>query len=83
MPIVASRGTEIRKLLGDLSDPRQRAGAILRLRTIGSRVVPHVADELGRLDAVARSSLLEALDDVNTAEGRALKRRLARTVVKP
>ena len=71
MPILTSRGTEIRKLLLELSDPKRRAGATLRLRSFGSRVVPHVADELGRLDADARTALLDALRDVQTAEGSA------------
>lgn len=78
MPIVASKGSEIRRLLQELSDPKRRPGAVMRLRALGARVVPHVADELGRLDAAARRALVEALEDVNTAEGRALKDRLAR-----
>ena len=78
MPIVASRGGEIRRLLLDLSDPRRRAGAVLRLRSLGARVVPHVADELGRLDADARRALLDAMKDVETADAATLRRRLAR-----
>ncbi len=76
MPIVASRGAEIRRLLGDLSDPKRRAGAVLRLRALGSRVVPHAADDLGRLDADARQALGDALRDVGTEDARALRRRL-------
>ncbi|MEO8501236.1 MAG: hypothetical protein ABI565_10000, partial [Vicinamibacteria bacterium] len=44
----------------------------------GARVVPHAADELGRLDPPARRALLEALRDVETADARALKKRLMR-----
>ena len=83
MPIVASKGSEIRRLLQDLSDPKRRAGAAMRLRALGARVVPHVADELARLDAAARRALSDALEDVNTAEGRALKDRLARSEAAP
>jgi hypothetical protein len=79
MPIVASKGSEIRRLLQELSDPKRRTGAAMRLRALGARVVPHVADELGRLDASARRALVDALKDVNTAEGRALKDRLVRS----
>ena len=79
MPIVASRGGEIRRLLEGLSDPKRRAGAVLRLRSLGARVVPHVADELGRLDTDARRALLEVLADVQTADAKALRRRLARS----
>jgi len=78
MPIVASRGGEIRRLLSELSEPKRRPGAILRLRAMGARVVPHVADELGRLDPEVRLALLEALRDVQTAEARALRKRLTR-----
>lgn len=48
----------------------------MRLRSLGSRVVPHVAEALGRLDLDARTALLEALCDVDTADARALKKRL-------
>ena len=78
MPIVASRGGEIRRLLEGLSDPKRRAGAALRLRSLGARVVPHVAEELGRLDADARRALLEVLGDVQTADAKALRKRLIR-----
>lgn len=78
MPIVASRGREIRKLLGDLSEPGRRAGALIRLRNLGSRVVPHAGDDLARLDAEARRDLLEILRDVQTADAKALKKRLVR-----
>jgi hypothetical protein len=78
MPIVTSRASEIRKLLTYLEDPKRRAGAVLRLRSFGSRVVPHVGDELGRLDADTRSALLDALGEVQTAEGKALRKRIAR-----
>lgn len=77
MPILASRGGEIRRLLLDLSDPKRRAGAVLRLRALGARVVPHVADELGRLDRDAHRALLDALKDVQTADAAALRKRLA------
>lgn len=79
MPIVASKGSEIRRLLQELSDPKRRAGAVMRLRALGARVVPHVAEDLGRLDPAARRALVDALEDVNTAEGRALKARLVRS----
>ena len=46
-------------------------------------MVPHVADELGRLDAEARSALLEALKDVQTADATALRKRLARVETPP
>ena len=80
MPIVASRGREIKRLLEDLGDPRKRTGAIIRLRSLGSRVVPHAAEELGRLNIQARGALLEALREVDSADARALRRRLARAV---
>ncbi len=78
MPIVASRGREIRRLLLELADPKRRLGAALRLKSLGSRVVPHVADELGRLDLETRGALLQAIEDVHTEDARALKRRLVR-----
>ncbi|MBK5254895.1 MAG: hypothetical protein JJE39_02580 [Vicinamibacteria bacterium] len=78
MPIVASRGAEIRRLLDDLTDPKRRAAAALRLRALGSRVVPHVADDLGRLDPGARRALLDLLRDVKTEDARALRERLLR-----
>lgn len=53
------------------------------MRALGARVVPHVADELGRLDPSARRALIDALKDVNTAEGRALKDRLVRSEAAP
>jgi hypothetical protein len=78
LPIVASRGGEIRRLLLELSDPKRRAGAVMRLRALGARVVPHVTDALGRLVLEARRALLEALRDVETADARALRKRLIR-----
>lgn len=78
MPIVASRGNEIRRLLGELSDPKRRAGAMLRLRALGTRVVPHAADELGRLNADARAALLDALGDLDTIDAKTLRTRLVR-----
>ncbi len=83
MPIVASRGSEIRRLLGELADPKRRAGAVMRLKGLGSRVVPHVAEDLGRLDPEARSGLLEALGDIKTSDGKALKKRLERLEPSP
>ncbi|MEO8360499.1 MAG: hypothetical protein ABI672_10760 [Vicinamibacteria bacterium] len=83
MPIVASRGNEIRRLLGELSDPKRRAGAVLRLRALGARVVPHVSEDLGRLDARARSALLEALSDLDTNDAKALRTRLIRLEAVP
>jgi hypothetical protein len=77
MPIVASRGAEIERLLDQLNDPRRRAGAALRLRTLGSRVVPHASDGLARLAPEARKALREAMADVDTADARALTKRLA------
>lgn len=79
MPIVASRGREIQTLLDELADPKRRTGAVMRLRSLGSRVVTHVADGWGRLDPGARGALLEALRDVDTADARALKKRLGPT----
>ena len=78
MPIVASRGGEIRRLLLELSDPKRRVGAVMRLRSLGARVVPHVTDELGRLDEGARRALLEVLHDVQTADAGSLRKRLIR-----
>jgi len=78
MPILASRAAEIRRLLAALGDARTRAGAVLRLRGLGSRVVPHVEDEWGRLEGAARLALLEVLEEVETADARALRKRLAR-----
>jgi hypothetical protein len=83
LPILASRGGEIRRLLVELSDPKRRAGAAMRLHSLGARVVPHVSDELGRLDADARRALLEALSDVQTADAKALRRRLVRVETPP
>ena len=51
----------------------------MRLRSLGARVVPHVAEELGRLDADARRALLEVLRDVQTADAKALRKRLIRS----
>ena len=78
MPILASRGREIRELLEALSEPKKREGALLRLRNLGPRVVPHAGDDLARLGPEARRGLLEILRDVQTADARALKKRLAR-----
>lgn len=78
MPIVASRSAEIRRLLIEISDPKRRAAASVRLRALGSRVVPYVAEELGRFDAVTRHALLEALREVDTADAAALRLRLSR-----
>lgn len=78
MPIVASRGNEIRRRLDELNDPKRREGAVLRLKSLGARVVPHVSEDLARLEPDARQALLEALADVSTADARALKKRLAR-----
>ncbi len=78
MPIVASRGNEIRRLLDELNDPKRRAGAALRLKSLGARVVPHVAEDLKHLEPESRQALLEALADVGTADANALKKRLAR-----
>lgn len=78
MPIVASRANEIRRLLSELLDPKRRAGAALRLKSMGARVVPHVEAELGRLDAASRQALGEALSGVNTADARSLLRKIAR-----
>jgi hypothetical protein len=83
VPIVASRGREIQRLLDDLAEPRKRTGAIIRLRSLGARVVPHAAEELGRLNTQAREALLEALRDVDSADARALRRRLARATPAP
>lgn len=83
MPIVASRGSEIRNLLAALADPRKRAGAVLRLRKLGSRVVPHAEEELGRLDPEARRALAEALGGIQTDDARALTRRLVRAAPAP
>ncbi len=79
MPIVASKGSEIRRLLDELNDPKRRAGAALRLKSLGARVVPHVLDDLAQLHPLARLALLEALAEVNTADATSLKKRLARS----
>jgi hypothetical protein len=78
MPIVASRGNEIRRRLDELNDPKRREGAALRLKSLGARVVPRVSEDLAQLGPEARQALLEALNDVDTADARALKKRLAR-----
>lgn len=51
----------------------------MRLRSLGARVVPHVSDELGRLDAGARAALLDAIGEVQTADAKALRKRLVRS----
>jgi len=79
LPIVASRGGDIRRLLRELGDPKRRAGAVIRLRSLGARVVPHVSDELAGLDADARHALLDALREVQTADAKALRKRLTRS----
>ncbi len=78
MPIVASRGREIQRLLDELADPKRRTGAVMRLRSLGSRVVPHAAAGWGRLDPSARRALLEALREVDTADAKGLKKLLGR-----
>jgi len=50
----------------------------LRLRALGSRVVPHAADELPRLDAGGRRALLDVLSEIQTGEAKALMKRLLR-----
>jgi hypothetical protein len=76
LPIVASRGGDVRRLLRDLRDEKRRAGAIIRLRALGARVVPHVPDELEGLNVDARRALLDALQEVHTADAKTLRRRL-------
>jgi hypothetical protein len=76
--IVASRAVEIRRLIAALADPKSRTGAVLRLRALGSRVVPHVDEDLGRLDAATRHALIEILKGVQTLDGKALRKRLMR-----
>ena len=51
----------------------------MRLRSLGSRVVPHAAARWVRLDLDARRALLEALRDVDTADAKGLKKLLGRT----
>jgi hypothetical protein len=46
-------------------------------------VVPHAAEELGRLKVESRGALLEALREVDSADARALKRRLVRAMPPP
>jgi hypothetical protein len=79
VPILASRGNEIRRWISDLAEPSKRAAAKMRLKALGARVVPHADEELLRLDADARGALAEALEDVDTSDARALKKRLKRT----
>jgi hypothetical protein len=83
LPIVASRGNEIRRWIKDLADPSKRMAAKRQLEALGARVVPHVDEELTRLDASARRALAEALRDVDTADARALKTRLKRAESRP
>lgn len=78
MPIVPSRGLEIRRLLGELADPRQRDRAMRRLTALGARVVPHAEDELARLDPAARTALAKVLRDVQTSGAQTLLQRLTR-----
>ena len=78
MPIVASRGEQIQRLLEALSDPKARGGAILRLRKLGARIVPHAAESFARMDASSRASLIDVLADIDTADARSLIRRLRR-----
>jgi hypothetical protein len=56
---------------------------MMRLRALGERVVPHVAEELGRFDLATRRALLEALASVDTTDARTLKKRLARAETAP
>ena len=83
MPILVSQGAEIRRWLLDLGNPRRRTAAALRLRALGSRVVTHVNDELGRLDGGVREAVLEVLSHVDTAEARAVRKRLNRAGGEP
>lgn len=76
MPIVASRADEIRRRIAELADPKSRPGAILRLKVLGPRVPPHVREDLARLPPEVRSALAEVLRDVDTADARAIVRRL-------
>ncbi len=55
----------------------------MRLRSLGSRVVPHVADGWELLGPEARSALLEALRDIDTADARALEKQLGRAEPAP
>jgi len=76
--IVASRAVEIRRLLGALADPKTRPGALLRLRAMGARVVPHIDEDLSRLDIHTRRALVDVLEGVETQDGKALRKRLLR-----
>lgn len=78
MPIVASRAGEIRRRIAELADPRTRDGAILRLKALGPRVPPHVEEDLARLAPEVRAAIGEVLRDVDTADARAILRRLGR-----
>lgn len=76
MPIVASRADEIRRRIAELADPRTRPGAILRLKVLGPRVPPHVQEDLARMAPEVRAAVGEILRDVDTADARAILRRL-------
>jgi hypothetical protein len=83
LPIVASRGNEIRRWIKDLAEPAKRGAAKRQLKALGARVVPHADEELTRLDSDARRALAEALKDVDTTDARALKKRLNRADTRP
>jgi hypothetical protein len=78
MPIVASRGDQIQRLLDALADPKSRGGSVIRLRAVGARIVPHVAESFTRMTAEARATVIDILADVETADARTLRRRLQR-----
>lgn len=83
MPIVESRAAQIRRLIADLDDPARREAATARLRTMGARVPGHVEEDLVRLSAAARTSLIEVLRGVETADARAVLQRLERAATRP
>jgi hypothetical protein len=76
MPIVASRADEIRRRIAELGDPKTRARAILRLKALGPRVPPHVEHGLVRMAPEVRAAIAEVLRYVDTADARAILRRL-------
>lgn len=76
MPIVASRADEIRRRIAELGDPKTRARAILRLKALGPRVPPHVEHELVRMAPEVRAAIAQVLRNVDTADARAILRRL-------
>lgn len=81
MPIVPARRKEIDTLIQALAMPASREAALARLRVIGVRVVPHLAEDFARLPRAALVAALPLLRSFDSKDARALALRIERLQV--